>query len=104
GTDGSQVSIAAIVPEFVVELYDAVRQGDLARAQSAHEHIYPIATAIYGTPPARHAHARIKRCLIKLGRLRNDLVRPPIGPVPDRDDLLLEEGLRKAGFDRAFAS
>ena len=96
GSEGSQVSIACVVPELVVELFVAVNAGDLTRAQAAHARIYPLATAIYRTEPARHAHARIKRCLLKLGNIRSDRVRPPITPLSEQDDLLLEDALRHA--------
>ena len=96
GTEGSQVSIACVVPELVVELYRAVESGDLLRARSAHARIYPLARAIYGTSPARHAHARLKTCLLKLGRISSDRVRPPIGPLSDREASLLEEALNEA--------
>jgi 4-hydroxy-tetrahydrodipicolinate synthase len=98
GTDGSQLSVACIAPELVVELYTAVQRGDLASAQVAHDRLYPVVTAIYGTAPARHAHARIKRCLQKLGRIPSDRVRSPIGELPEHEDILLEEALRSAGL------
>jgi 4-hydroxy-tetrahydrodipicolinate synthase len=98
GTDGSQVSLGCIIPELIVDLFTAVQAGDLPRAQAAHARIYPLAEAIYGTVPARHAHARIKRCLYKLGRLPSDRVRPPVSPVSDRDDAMLEAALRAAGL------
>lgn len=96
GTEGSQVSIACIVPELVVELYSAVEAGDLSRAQAAHARLYPLATAIYGTAPARHAHARIKTCLMMLGRLKSDRVRPPIGSLSDQARRVLEQALGQA--------
>jgi 4-hydroxy-tetrahydrodipicolinate synthase len=104
GSEGSQVSIACIVPDVVVELFDAVNAGDLRRAQEAHARIYPLATAIYRTEPARHAHARIKRCLLKLGKIRSDRVRPPVGPISEQDDRILEDALRRATSYRGVAA
>lgn len=89
GTEGSQVSLACLVPEVVVTLYEAVEQGDITRARAAHEMIYPLVRAIYGTPPGSYATARLKACLRMLGRLEHDMVRPPIGPLDrtERDRL-----------------
>ena len=96
GTEGSQVSIACLVPDTVVALYEAVQQGNLAAARAAHETIYPLAKAIYGTPPGAHATARIKPCLKLLGRLDSDRVRPPIGPLDRAEQDRLRSVLREA--------
>ena len=64
GSEGSQVSLAVIVPEAIVALDAAVRDGDLAAAQAAHEIIYPLAKAIYGTAPRGLATARLKACFV----------------------------------------
>lgn len=98
GTEGSQVSIAAIIPDTVVALYEAVRRGDLAAARKAHDVIYPLAKAIYGTHPGGHATARIKTCLKILGRLDNDAARPPIGSLDDDERAMLNEALRQSGL------
>ncbi|MEC5293293.1 MULTISPECIES: dihydrodipicolinate synthase family protein [unclassified Aurantimonas] len=96
GGRGSQVSIAAIIPEVVVALDEAVRAGDLASARAAHEIIYPLAKAIYGTPPGSRATARIKTCLKLLGRLKLDATRPPIGVLSDAEQELLKAALVSA--------
>jgi 4-hydroxy-tetrahydrodipicolinate synthase len=100
GTEGSQVSIAAIIPDTVVALYEAVRRGDLAAARKAHDVIYPLAKAIYGTHPGSYATARIKVCLKILGRLDNDAARPPIGSLDDGERAMLNEALRQSGLVR----
>ena len=98
GTEGSQVSIAAIIPDTVVALYEAVRRGDLATAREMHNVIYPLAKAIYGTYPGGHATARIKACLRILGRLSNDTARPPIGSLDADEHAMLNEALRQSGL------
>ena len=82
GSDGSQVSLAVIIPDEIIALDAAVREGDLATARRLHELIYPLAKAIYGTPPGSYATARLKVCLHLLGRIPNAATRPPIGPLP----------------------
>jgi 4-hydroxy-tetrahydrodipicolinate synthase len=96
GTEGSQVSLACLVPEVVVTLYEAVERGDLPAARTAHELLYPLVKAIYGTPPGSQATARLKACLRMLGRLDNDRMRPPIGPLDRAEQERLGQALREA--------
>ena len=86
GSEGSFVSLACIIPETIVALDRAVCRGDLVAARRAHEVIYPLAKAIYGRPPGGRATARLKTCLKLLGRLEDDRVRPPMGPL-DEDEV-----------------
>jgi 4-hydroxy-tetrahydrodipicolinate synthase len=96
GSDGSQVSLADIIPEAIVELDRAVRRSDLAAARDAHETIFPLARAIYGAPPGGHATARLKAVLVLLGRLASDAVKPPLSPICGTERELLEAALREA--------
>lgn len=81
GSDGSQVSLAIIIPQIIVALDKAIKDGDIATAQRLHETIYPLAKAIYGTAPGSFATARLKVCLQLLGRIPSAVTRPPIGPL-----------------------
>ncbi len=98
GSEGSIVSLAIVVPEIIVALDEAVRRGDLEAARQAHEVIYPLAKAIYGTPPANYANARLKTCLKLLGRLDCDAVRPPVGPLSEAEITRLRQALVVAGI------
>ncbi len=97
GSEGSLVSIAAVMPEPVIALDRAVREGDLAAARAAHERIYPLARAIYGTSPGGRANARLKACLGLLGRLEHTLCRLPMGQLPPEEIGMLERALVAAG-------
>ena len=98
GSEGSLVSLAIVIPEIIVALYDAFQTGDMEAARGAHATIYPLARAIYGTPPGGHATARLKTCLKLLGRLENDRVRPPIGPLAEDEVEALRGVLAEAGL------
>ena len=97
GSEGSLVSLAAVVPELVIELGRAMERGDLAEARRLNERIYPLAKAIYGTAPGGYATARLKTCLKLLGRFPSDAMRPPIGPLPRDEVAALERALVEAG-------
>jgi len=97
GSAGSQVSLACVVPELVVSLWNAAEAGDWERARVAHEKLYPLAVAIYRDAPGGRATVRLKGCLKLLGRLSCDAARPP-QPAATRSELqALEQALRFAG-------
>ena len=77
GSVGSQVSLAAIVPELVVALWEAAEAGDWATARAVHEQLYPLSVAIYRDLPGGRATARLKTCLALLGQISSDVLRPP---------------------------
>ena len=77
GSAGSQVSLAAVVPELVVALWNAAEAGDWARARAVHDKLYPLSVAVYRDAPGGRATARLKACLKLLGRLESDTLRPP---------------------------
>ncbi len=93
GSEGSQVSLAAVIPEAVVALWQAARGGDWAKARERHEAIYPLAAAIYRERPGTRATARLKACLKILGRIPHDVARPPTQALPAEEYRRLEAAL-----------
>jgi 4-hydroxy-tetrahydrodipicolinate synthase len=98
GSVGAQVSLAAIVPELIVSLHEAAMANDWTMARQVHERIYPLSVAIYRNPPGNRASARLKACLMLLGRLETAYVRPPIQPLGSE-----ELGALRNALDRALA-
>jgi len=98
GSEGSLVSLAAVVPELIVALDRAVKEGDLAGARLLHERIYPLAKAIYGTAPGSLATARLKACLKLMGRLDRATCRAPVGDLPAEEYKRLALALSEAGL------
>ncbi len=78
GSEGSQVSLAAVAPGAVVALWKACAAGDWVAARRWHDVLYPLALAIYGVRPGGRATARLKACLWMLGRIPGPWVRPPL--------------------------
>ena len=97
GSEGSQVSLAAVVPAAVTALWAAVQAGDWAGARTGHETLYPLAAAIYREAPSGRATTRLKACLKLLGRLEHDTVRPPLMPLPPEEYARLGHALAHAG-------
>lgn len=77
GSIGSQVSLAAVVPELIVELWNQTAAGNWTAARATHDRLYALSVAIYRDPPGGRATARLKTCLKLLGRLSDDTVRLP---------------------------
>jgi 4-hydroxy-tetrahydrodipicolinate synthase len=97
GSEGSLVSLAAVMPDIIIALDRAIQHKDLDAARRINERIYPLAKAIYGTAPTGYATARLKACLKLLGRFPSDAMRPPIGPLPAAEVAALERALAEAG-------
>lgn len=98
GSEGSLVSLAALMPAEIVALDRAVERGDLAAARALHARIQPLATVIYGLAPTGHATARLKACMVLLGRWANGATRPPITGVSPAEIAALREALARAGL------
>ncbi|WP_175821676.1 dihydrodipicolinate synthase family protein [Burkholderia sp. BCC0419] len=96
GTEGSLVSLAALVPEQIVALYCAVAEGRLADARRVHSMLYPLAKAIYGTAPGSRATARLKACLHLAGKFPYPTARPPVTPLSADEISRLEAALALA--------
>ena len=96
GSEGSIVSLAAVVPEPVIALFDAVRAGNLAAARDLNERIWPLARAIYRAAPGGRANARLKTCLKMLGRFPDDAMLPPQIATPPQEHEALRAALATA--------
>ena len=96
GSDGSLVSLAAVVPELIVALDRAVSAGDLAGGRALHERLYELARVVYG-PPGHLAAVRLKACLVELGRLPAAHVRAPDVALSEGEIAQLRSALAAAG-------
>ncbi len=96
GSFGSQVSIAAVVPEVVVALWTAAERGDWAEARRVHDRLYPLVAAVYRDGPPGRAAVRLKTCLNLLGRLSCPAARPPQFPATPQEIATLGAALDAA--------
>lgn len=98
GTDGSQISLAAVLPDLTVALWNAAEAKDWDRARALHDRLAPLVSAVYSPPPGVSSTACLKTCLMLLGYLDNDRVAPPT-QVPG--DAI--RGVLQAALDHALA-
>ena len=85
GTDGSQVSLAALFPELVSDLYNKAKEDSWIDARAIHEKIFPLARAIYRAQPGYLATARLKCGLKLLGQIHSDRVVHPMCQLDDSE-------------------
>jgi 4-hydroxy-tetrahydrodipicolinate synthase len=79
GVEGALVGFASFIPEIIVDLYQAVCDGDLRLAQSLQRKINPLKEVVYASgEPSGDAHARMKTAMMFAGRLRTNHTRPPV--------------------------
>lgn len=96
GSDGSLVSLAAVVPELIVALDRAVAAGDMAAGRALHERLYQLGRVVYGAP-GHLATIRLKTCLKLIGRLESVRCRPPVESLPEHATAQLRDALAAAG-------
>ncbi len=78
GVDGALVGFASCIPQLIIDLFNAVKAGDLKAAMATQFRIDPMKDAVYGAgEPTGEAHARMKAAMHVLGVLDNPTVRPP---------------------------
>lgn len=97
GSEGSQVSLAAVIPTLIVDLWRSASAGDWIAAKHHYDRLYPLAVAVYRRAPSGRATARLKTCLKLLGHLPSDKMRPPSARVPESEIDELERALAAAG-------
>lgn len=98
GSDGSLVSLAAVIPDHIVALERAVSTGNLQLAREINDQIYPLARAIYADAPGGLVSARLKACLVMLGHIRHGWCKAPIRPLSEPELTRLADVLRLAGL------
>ena len=96
-SDGSQVSLAAIVPEKIVELITNIENKNLDLARNLDKTLLILAKNIYGKYPPSFATARIKYCLKVLKKIPRDTMRSSI-ILDDNEKKQLEHSLKLIGI------
>ena len=96
-SDGSQVSLAEIVPEKIVELITNIQSKNFDLAQDLDKKLLILAKNIYGKYPPSFATARIKYCLKVLGKIPRDTMRSSIS-LDDEEKSQLEKSLKSIGM------
>lgn len=99
GVDGALVGFASFIPELLVDLYEAVCDGDLHRARRVQGRITVLKEAVYADEePSGDAHARMKAAMVMTGRLGSAVTRPPTSQPSPESLARIGSALRSAGL------
>lgn len=99
GVDGALVGFATFIPKLIVDLWEAVKAGDLKRAMELQAVITPLKDAVYGGgEPTGEAHARMKAGMWLAGVLEHATVRPPTEAPNERELAALRAAVKQAGL------
>ncbi len=97
-SDGSQVSLAAITPDKIVELIRLIKNKEFSKAKKIDKKLLILAKNIYGKYPPNFATARIKYCLKILNKIPNDLMRSTIA-LDNLEKKQLKKSLKSLGLN-----
>lgn len=99
GVDGALVGFATFIPQLIIDLWNAVKAGDLNKAMQVQAVITPLKDAVYGGgEPTGEAHARMKAGMYLAGVLADATVRPPT-EAPNRAEMdALKAATAQAGL------
>jgi len=92
GADGLLSGMGSINADLHVTLCRAVWDSNLEEARRVNDRLWPLTQVYYRK--GQNAHTRMKYALKRIGRLREDIVRPPLKPLDqaemDRVDSILD--------------
>jgi 4-hydroxy-tetrahydrodipicolinate synthase len=91
GADGILSGHGSMIADLQVEIFDAVKRGNLAEARRVADRIYPLVQVFYAEP-FLDMHNRMKEALVILGRIDEAHVRPPLQRISDAE----RERIRRA--------
>jgi 4-hydroxy-tetrahydrodipicolinate synthase len=83
GADGLLSGMGSISADLHVALCRAIWRSDLTEARNISDVLFPLTQVFYG--PGQNPHTRMKYALKKIGRLKNDYVRPPLEPLDTKE-------------------
>ena len=95
GACGAICPVPNIIPEKTVELYEACKSGDAARAEELQKEVYAVAPLIASTPTP---HAMQKEAMRLLGHPIKPHVKGPLPRLTSEQAKLVRETLENAGL------
>ncbi len=95
GCNGLLSGSGSVIAALQARLYRSVKVNDLAQARRLNDRIYPTARVFYADPFV-DMHDRMKKALVRLGKLPRAMVRPPLVKTTDAEIARIQDELMKA--------
>ena len=95
GCNGLLSGAGSTIADLQVQLFEAIKANDLAKAKEVATRIYPTTKAFYGAPGV-DMHNRMKEAQVILGRLPSAAVRPPLQKLGEAEIKRIQQALHAA--------
>lgn len=95
--DGTVLELAAVIPDLIAELFEAVRNGTIDDARVVYERMEPFLKTVYAAPSSRST-TRLKVALELQGVIESGVPRPPGYPLPDDEVAQMEQCMVDTGI------
>lgn len=96
--DGALVGYGCIAPEPLVEMIEAGKAKDYAKARALHDRLLPVTKNVYHRGSHMEGTVALKWALVARGILDNAVVRNPLRPLAEGADKQIAEAMRQAGL------
>ena len=97
GCNGLLSGSGSVIAQLQSELFQAVQNKNLSKAQQLHHRIHFTAEVFY-CDPFVDMHNRMKEALVLMGKLPRAVVRPPLYKISDEEIARIKMGLQLAGL------
>lgn len=97
GADGILSGHGSMIADLHVEIFEAVKRGDLAGARRVADRMYPVVQVTYAEP-FLDGHNRMKEALAILGRIDEAYVRPPLQRISNAKREKIRRVVSEAGL------
>lgn len=98
GIDGGLLGLGAVTPAEIVDLFEAVDDGDLGLARQRYERLKPFLDAIYDPEVGRASTLKLKYASKLRGDLPTDHPHEPWLPLSDDQKERVEHAMEKSGL------
>ncbi|KAL0257654.1 hypothetical protein SLS55_006817 [Diplodia seriata] len=98
--DGMLVGYGNVAPEELLELIDAGKKRDYARARAVHDRLLPVTKAVYHRGSHMEGTVALKHALVARGILEHATVRSPLLPLEDGAEKEIFDAVASASLSR----
>ncbi|MAM59725.1 MAG: dihydrodipicolinate synthase family protein [Salinicola sp.] len=96
--DGALVGYGGIAPEPLIELIQAGKAKDYAKARELHDRLLPVTKSVYHRGSHMEGTVALKWALVARGVLEHATVRAPLRPLVEGADKEIADAMKQAGL------